>query len=109
MAQGLKYPKEMTKDVVIHVPKEMDIRFHDCLRDFAIVPYFGFWGVCEILYNQWGAMGKGKLSFTRLIESFPTMELAKAFLEGFMAGDKNRKPFPENQNGKEENHQEESN
>ena len=43
MAKGLKYPKEMTKDVVVHIPKEMDIRFHDCLRDFAIVPYFGFW------------------------------------------------------------------
>ena len=95
MAKGLKYPKEMSKDVVVHISKEMDIRFHDCLRDFAIVPYFGFWGVCEILYAQWGGSGKGKLSFTRLIESFPTMDLAKAFLEGFMAGNKDRKASKE--------------
>ena len=94
MAEGLQYPKELTEDAEVHITKEMKLHFHDCLRDLAIIPYFGFWGVSEILYNTWGSATKGKLSFTRLLGHYKTFTEAKAFLEGFMAGSRNRKPIP---------------
>ena len=77
MAENLKYPKELIKEVEIKVKtknSEIKLSFHDALRELAIVPYFGFWGVIEILKNNMGSDGH---AYIRLLESHQTLRQAK--------------------------------
>jgi len=85
MAQGLKYPKEVPNAVKITVGSESMV-VHDTLAELVIHPYFGFWGVDEILKTR---LGSGpQLAVIRTLESYPSMGEAKAYIEGFMAGKK---------------------
>jgi hypothetical protein len=91
MAEGLKYPKELTKEIEVKIKtenSEIKLLFHDALRELAIVPYFGFWGVLEILKRNMGSDG---FACVRLLESYQTFQQAKAYLEGFMAGNQKRR------------------
>jgi hypothetical protein len=88
MANGMKYPKELPAAVQVTVGSEPRW-VYDNLAELAIQPYFGFWGVDEILKT---ALGSGpQLCVVRTLESYPTLPEAKAYIEGFMAGRKDRK------------------
>lgn len=88
MAKGLKYPKELPSSVVVS-GLGGDRKITDTLSELAIVPYFGYWGVLEIMKTK---LGSGcQLAVVRDLESYPTLSGAKAYIEGFMAGAKPRK------------------
>jgi|GEM_PF-4941108 len=83
----MKYPKELPSSVSITIGEEIRI-ITDALAELSITPYFGFWGVDEVMKTK---IGSGcQVAVVRLIESYPTMQEAKAYIEGFMAGRKNR-------------------
>ena len=101
MADGMKYPKDVPNQVTINVTGGHGaVTQHDegvtiarvvtdTLSDLAIVPHGGFWGVTEIMKT---AIGCGpQLAVIRTLESYPSMAEAKAYIEGFMAGKKDRK------------------
>lgn len=101
MAQGMKYPKDVPNQVAINVTGGHDVVTQhdegvtvtrvvtDTLSDLAIIPYGGFWGVDEIMKT---CLGCGpQLAVIRTLESYPSMAEAKAYIEGFMAGRKQRK------------------
>ena len=88
MAKGMKYPKEVPNAVKVKIGSETRI-VRDHLSELTMTPYFGFWGVDEILKT---AMGSGpQLAVIRTLESYPSMGEAKAYIEGFLAGKKDRK------------------
>lgn len=87
MATGMKYPKELPSSVSIKIEEENRV-ITDVLADLSITPYFGFWGIDEVMKTK---IGNGcQLAVIRTIETYPTMQEAKAYIEGFMAGRKNR-------------------
>lgn len=88
MAQGMKYPKDVRNAVVVNIGPETRV-VRDTLSDLSITPYAGFWGVDEIMKT---AIGCGaQLAVVRTLESYATITEAKAYIEGFMAGKKDRK------------------
>ena len=87
MATGMKYPKDLPSSVSIKIGKEVRV-VTDVLSDLSITPYFGFWGIDEILKTNLGC--GSQLAVVRTIESYPTLLEAKAYIEGFMSGRKNR-------------------
>ena len=88
MAGGMKYPKDVRNAVKINLGNESKT-VTDMLSDLSITPYAGFWGVDEIMKT---AMGCGaQLAVVRTLESYPSIAEAKAYIEGFMAGKKDRK------------------
>jgi len=88
MAQGMQYPKDVPNAVKVNVGSETRI-VRDTLSELAIVPYGGFWGVDEIMKT---ALGTGpQMAVVRTLESYPTIDQAKAYIEGFLAGKKDRK------------------
>jgi len=87
MAKGMKYPKELSSSVSIKVGGETRT-IYDTLSNLTITPYFGFWGVDEVMKTTLGS--GSQLAVVRLLESYPTIQEAKAYIEGFMAGKKSR-------------------
>ena len=53
----------------------------------VIIPFSGCWGVQEVLRQRMGSEG---VAAVRTLGTFKTLEEAKAYLEGFMAGDLKR-------------------
>ena len=88
MASGMKYPKDVRNGVIVNIGSETRT-VTDTLSDLSITPYAGFWGVDEIMKT---AMGCGpQLAVVRTLETYPTITEAKAYIEGFLAGKKDRK------------------
>jgi hypothetical protein len=92
MATGIKYPKQ-------DIPCEVEIRIgserrkiSDVLAHLTITPYAGFWGVDEIMKMHFGS--GPDIAIVRTLESYPTKELAQAYIEGFLAGRVKRKRLP---------------
>ena len=84
MATGMKYPKQnLPSSVEINI-KDSKIRISDALSHLSITPYFGFWGVDEVWRMYFG--GSPGLAYIITLETYPTRELAQAYMEGFLAG-----------------------
>lgn len=83
MANGLKYPKKFPCEVMIRIGKETRT-ISDVMSHLTITPYFGFWGVDEIMKAHFG--GGTDYAIVRTLESYATLSQAQAYIEGFMAG-----------------------
>lgn len=88
MAQGMKYPKDVPAEIQIRIGQEVRT-ITDTLSDLSITPHSGCWDVTEILRAALGF--NPQLTFSRTLETYPTMAECKAYIEGFLAGQCNRK------------------
>ncbi|KKN75838.1 hypothetical protein LCGC14_0377140 [marine sediment metagenome] len=91
MAEGMKYPKEDIPCEIKFRVGDKTVKISDALAQLTITPYFGFWGVDEIWKMHFGGGGKVDIAAVRTLESYPTKELAQAYIEGFLAGRVKRK------------------
>ena len=93
MAKGIKYPKQdIPSEIEFTIGKERR-KISDALSHLSITPYFGFWGVDEVWKIHFG--GTADIAYVRTLESYPTRELAQAYIEGFLAGRVKRKKLIE--------------
>lgn len=89
MAAGMKYPKQDLPSSVEIKIGDHQLKISDALSHLSITPYFGFWGVDEVWKMHLG--GAADLAYVMTLESYPTRELAQAYMEGFLAGRVKRK------------------
>lgn len=89
MAAGMKYPKQDIPSSVEITVKGDKLKITDTLSHLSITPYFGFWGIDEVWKMRFG--GNGDIAYITTLETYPTRELAQAYIEGFLAGRIKRK------------------
>lgn len=96
MAQGIKYPKDC-KPPVMKVGDKI-IKFIEGLETLVITPGFGCWLVIRLNHLSLGTDGP---CYATTIGTNPTMQGAKAFLEGYMAANHDCGNFFQKQYAKE--------
>jgi len=83
MAQGMRYPKTLPKEIQLKIG-DTTRTVSDALAYLSITPYFGFWGVDEVLPIR---LGHPTIAYVRTIAKCATRSEAQTFIEGFLAGE----------------------